>query len=188
MQISKGVEVTGRQTKITVGGSRVSFDMIKSAETVGREEPNAAEASRAKLMLSALQNGVSLSENHFIGTIWGLSKATAFCPTTVSAMLTPAIYFPSKRELNTSQSTAVSRILSNKVAERVVLIHGPPGTGKTTVIAAAVTSTIASSDDTRTLWLIAQSNVAVKNIAEKLANVEFWDFKIIVSENFHFDW
>ncbi|XP_006459086.1 hypothetical protein AGABI2DRAFT_53060, partial [Agaricus bisporus var. bisporus H97] len=37
-------------------------------------------------------------------------------------------------------------------------------------------------------WLVAQSNVAVKNIAEKLADLEFLDFKLLVSKDFHFDW
>ncbi|TFK33236.1 AAA domain-containing protein [Crucibulum laeve] len=47
---------------------------------------------------------------------------------------------------------------------------------------------MASSDQSRTLWLVAQSNVAVKNIAEKLAKEDFLDFKILVSKDFHFDW
>jgi hypothetical protein len=38
------------------------------------------------------------------------------------------------------------------------------------------------------MWLIAQSNVAVKNIAEKLAEVGFLNFKLLVSKDFHFDW
>jgi len=38
------------------------------------------------------------------------------------------------------------------------------------------------------IWLMAQSNVAVKNIAEKLAKLDFLKFKLIVSHNFHFEW
>jgi regulator of nonsense transcripts 1 len=40
----------------------------------------------------------------------------------------------------------------------------------------------------RTVWLVAQSNVAVKNIAEKLDKVGFRDFKLLVSKDFHYDW
>jgi hypothetical protein len=40
----------------------------------------------------------------------------------------------------------------------------------------------------RGIWLMAQSNVAVKNIAEKLAKLDFFDFKLLVSKNFHFEW
>ena len=78
-------------------------------------------------------------------------------------------------------------ILSDDDADRISVIQGPPGTGKTTVIAASVVSMMASAND-RTMWLIAQSNVAVKNIAEKLAEVGFWNFKVLVSTGFHFDW
>jgi len=39
-----------------------------------------------------------------------------------------------------------------------------------------------------TVWVIAQSNVAVKNVAEKLVESGFLDFKLLVSRDFHFDW
>lgn len=40
------------------------------------------------------------------------------------------------------------------------------------------------------VWLVAQSNVAVKNIAEKLlkVNIAEGQWKIIVSSEFHDDW
>ncbi|KAI6155152.1 P-loop containing nucleoside triphosphate hydrolase protein [Pisolithus tinctorius] len=70
--------------------------------------------------------------------------------------------------------------------DRVVLIQGPPGTGRTTVITAAVTSIISfPAASSRTIWIAAQSNVAAKNIAEKFAKMGFYDF---VSKEFHFDW
>lgn len=76
------------------------------------------------------------------------------------------------------------------------------GVGKTSVIAEFVQSAINSG---RTgIWLVAavslsapfrysshideQSNVAVKNIAEKLAKVGFMDWRLLVSRDFHFDW
>ncbi|KAG1840498.1 AAA domain-containing protein [Suillus subalutaceus] len=40
----------------------------------------------------------------------------------------------------------------------------------------------------RTIWLVAQSNVAVRNITEKLDKVGFRDFKLLVSKDFHHDW
>jgi Cdc6-like AAA superfamily ATPase len=65
--------------------------------------------------------------------------------------------------------------------------QGPPGTGKTTVITAVVQSKI-TEHPSNTIWIIAQSNVAVKNVAEKLADSGFLDFKLLVSKDFHFDW
>ncbi|GLB40323.1 putative AAA domain containing protein [Lyophyllum shimeji] len=107
---------------------------------------------------------------------------------TSSSTIPIALSFPSPRKLNASQRQAVNTILSNEDAHRIALIHGPPGTGKTTVIAAAVTSIMASRDYDRTIWLVAQSNVAVKNIAEKLVDVGFLGFRLLVSKDFHFDW
>src|SRR4029434_8575951 len=97
-----------------------------------------------------------------------------------------SIYFP-QCALNPSQEMAVEKILSSDDDNRVVAIHGPPGTGKTTVIAAAVSS-FHLADHERFVVISAQSNVAVNNIAEKLCDVGFHDFKILVSKDFHFDW
>jgi hypothetical protein len=38
------------------------------------------------------------------------------------------------------------------------------------------------------VWIIAQSNVAVKNVAEKLVRIGLLQFKLLVSEDFHFEW
>ena len=55
------------------------------------------------------------------------------------------------------------------------------------MIAAIVQSKI-TEHPSNTIWIIAQSNVAVKNVAEKLADSGFLDFKLLVSNDFHFDW
>ncbi|KAI6155141.1 AAA domain-containing protein, partial [Pisolithus tinctorius] len=44
------------------------------------------------------------------------------------------------------------------------------------------------ASSSRTVWIAAQSNVAVKNIAEKFAKIGFYDFALLVSMEFHFDW
>lgn len=61
---------------------------------------------------------------------------------------------------------------------------GPPGTGKTSTIAAALHLW---QVERRPVWVIAQSNVGVQNIAEKLHEKEI-DFKLLVSKEFHFEW
>jgi len=87
-------------------------------------------------------------------------------------------------------SPRANLILSEDSKDFVTLIQGPPGTGKTTVIAASVASLKLNPNykEERHIWLLAQSNVAVKNIAEKLADVGFFDFKLLVSNEFHFEW
>lgn len=108
-------------------------------------------------------------------------------PPTEDASSAPFVYNPSGT-LNHSQYEAVERILSHADRDRVLLIQGPPGTGKTTVIAASVDSIVRTGHKDRTVWLVAHSNVAVKNIAEKLDKVGFREFKLLVSRDFHYDW
>jgi hypothetical protein len=60
------------------------------------------------------------------------------------------------------------------------------GTGKTSVIARFVLSAVHAGRGG--IWLIAQSNVAVKNIAEKLMNINFTDFRLLVSKDFMEGW
>ncbi len=61
--------------------------------------------------------------------------------------------------LNPSQRRAVSAILA---AEPLGIIHGPPGTGKTRVLVAALQELL---DDGRRPWALADSNAAVDHIA-----------------------
>lgn len=63
------------------------------------------------------------------------------------------------------------------------------GTGKTSVLVAQTEQLLELFSDS-TVWLVAQSNVAVKNIAEKLLKTKIAEgqWKIIVSNEFHDDW
>jgi hypothetical protein len=60
------------------------------------------------------------------------------------------------------------------------------GTGKTSVIASFVREAV--GDGRQGIWLIAQSNVAVKNIAEKLLAYDFTKWKLLVSNEFYYEW
>ncbi|MGM9755800.1 MAG: AAA domain-containing protein [Parabacteroides sp.] len=66
--------------------------------------------------------------------------------------------------LNTSQEAAVNRVLS---AKEVAIVHGPPGTGKTTTLVEAIYETL--HRETQVL-VCAQSNTAVDWISEKLVD------------------
>ncbi|KAK0431636.1 uncharacterized protein EV420DRAFT_1707462 [Desarmillaria tabescens] len=161
------LRVDGRAAMIAIQ-SYLSTQAPLKVTTIGREDPTQAEQARAMIVLAALQQSSVILDHPFI---------QALCIT---------INFPGP--LNNSQCCAVNLILSNRNADRVTVIQGPLGTGKTTVIAAAVTSIVTSTDRNWTLWLVAHSNIAVKNIAEKLASIEFSGFKILVLKDFHYDW
>ncbi len=178
------IRVEGRAATITIQG-HLSTEAPLKVTTIGREEPTQAERAKTMIILAALQRSSTILDHPFIQALWFPQSGVSWA-TTASFTRQVAIDFPG--ELNDSQRRAVDLILSNRDADRVTVIQGPPGTGKTTVISAAVTSIVTSSDRDRTLWLVAHSNVAVKNIAEKLASIGFLDFKILVSKDFHYDW
>ena len=71
------------------------------------------------------------------------------------------LYYPNA--LNASQLAAVRHVLS---AQDVAVIHGPPGTGKTTTLVQAILETIRRE---RRVLVCAPSNTAVDLLTEKLA-------------------
>nr|MBP6472756.1 AAA family ATPase [Chloroflexota bacterium] len=75
----------------------------------------------------------------------------------------PAIDYGRLAHLNPSQQEAVRHALA---AEDVAIIHGPPGTGKTTTVAALIVTAV--SQGSRVL-ACAPSNLAVDNLAQQLA-------------------
>ncbi|MBO4800585.1 MAG: AAA family ATPase [Bacteroidaceae bacterium] len=72
-----------------------------------------------------------------------------------------AVRFP---WLNTSQQAAVNEVLW---AKDVAVVHGPPGTGKTTTLVEAIYETLQRENQ---VLVCAQSNMAVDWIAEKLVD------------------
>lgn len=66
--------------------------------------------------------------------------------------------------LNGSQEEAVNRVLSTR---EVAVVHGPPGTGKTTTLVEAMYETLHRENQ---VLVCAQSNTAVDWIAEKLVD------------------
>lgn len=179
----------GKAAQISLNKSVPANGQIKNVYTIGREELTHAESERELVALQVLQCRSAFFSKTLVRRIFvGCSGKTLQTRSAKRrAPPAPPILFPG-RPLNASQTAAVRRILSKSSDDRVCLVHGPPGTGKTTVIAASVTSLMAAPADGVGIWLVAQSNVAVKNIAEKLASVGFADFKILVSKDFHFEW
>ena len=66
--------------------------------------------------------------------------------------------------LNSTQESAVNKVLS---AKDVAIVHGPPGTGKTTTLVEAIYETLHRENQ---VLVCAQSNTAVDWISEKLVD------------------
>ncbi|MBQ3361894.1 MAG: AAA family ATPase, partial [Prevotella sp.] len=73
----------------------------------------------------------------------------------------PSLHFP---YLNTTQEEAVNMVLR---AKDVAIVHGPPGTGKTTTLVEAIRETLMCENQ---VLVCAQSNMAVDWISEKLVD------------------
>lgn len=159
---------------------------------MGREDPTPAEVKRAQVILMVLQGRISTDGadfNPWIQRIY-LSPGEDFMwPADWSQPAPPSVRFnPDKipRPLNSSQKKAIKCMLDQTDSSRITIIQGPPGTGKTTVIASYVLTAISAGKSG--IWLIAQSNVAVKNIAEKLADFGLTSWKLLVSDEFYAFW
>jgi len=107
-----------------------------------------------KLMFGALKQTISAKDNR-LAALRDILLGTA--PATQHEMF--PIRFP---WLNISQEEAVNHVLA---AKDVAVVHGPPGTGKTTTLVEAIFETIRREPQ---VLVCAQSNTAVDWISEKL--------------------
>lgn len=110
-------------------------------------------------MQNALKQAENLYEKNEEGRITRI--LTGDKPATFRNDLSP-ISIPS---LNASQQTAVNRILA---ANEVAVVHGPPGTGKTTTLVQAIKAII--QQERHQVLVVAPSNTAVDLLSEKLSD------------------
>jgi ATP-dependent RNA/DNA helicase IGHMBP2 len=102
-------------------------------------------------MNAALKLAAAMPEDRRIQVLTGV-KAPVFAP---------EIHLP-LNGLNTSQQAAVRKIIS---AHDLAIVHGPPGTGKTTTLVQAIKLMAANEQ----VLVVAPSNTAVDLLSEKLA-------------------
>ncbi|TFK70342.1 hypothetical protein BDN72DRAFT_549686 [Pluteus cervinus] len=181
----------GRTGSIKVD-HHITSEAVTTVTSIGHEGPTRADRDKAQLILHALQDKVSLgSKNPWVQNIWfpdgqGMSWPEDWDPNPADLPLPPPSEGGNQARYNPSQLKAVEAMLSSSTNNSIVLIQGPPGTGKTSVIANYVLR--ATEAGQKGIWLIAQSNVAVKNIAEKLMSIGFEKWRLLVSKDFHYEW
>jgi ATP-dependent RNA/DNA helicase IGHMBP2 len=114
---------------------------------------NSYDAMQQALQLAS-STGLSADKNNLIHILTGVRQAT---------FNINANQFPVK-DLNEYQQLAVNRICA---ANELAIVHGPPGTGKTTTLVHAIKAML--QQDPRPILVVAPSNTAVDLITEKLS-------------------
>jgi len=109
-------------------------------------------------MTSALKQAETLSESTSEGHL--VRILTGAAPATFQQDVPP----PNTTRLNAVQQLAVQRIVQ---AHELSIVHGPPGTGKTTTLIEAIKTLIQAGE--KRILVTAPSNTAIDLLSEKLA-------------------
>ncbi|KAI0915361.1 hypothetical protein AcV5_003854 [Taiwanofungus camphoratus] len=176
--VGQAVGAEGKRTKVQIVRGHLHGD-VETVRVVGREELTNAEQAREEFLLLLLRGEASLDQSLFIRILW-------FPSTFASTISARGAYYQSTSfshfNLNPSQEKVANAMVSDPGA--LVIAHGPPGTGKTTTISAAVHYWDHAGYPA---WIVAQSNVGVKNIAKSFMKYGI-NFKVLVSKEFYVEW
>ncbi|KAJ7734738.1 P-loop containing nucleoside triphosphate hydrolase protein [Mycena maculata] len=184
--------VNGRTTNLNLPYA-LDNSKISAIRSSGRGDPTRAEAQRSAVVLRILQDITILNENLWMQKIW-FPIPTDDSGTTSAPSAKHNFQRPT---LNKSQQEAVDAMLS--CSDRITIIQGPPGSGKTSVIAAYVKAATEGHRSGKSrlnqilervwIWLVCKTNVAVLNIGSKLMSAGFTNWRLLGSKEFsHPDW
>ena len=146
--------VDGDRMVITVPDSAPLLDLQQATEEIGIQL--SFDETSYKLMFEALDRTMKAKNNrqaYLRDLFYSHQKAAKF---TFEPMRFPW--------LNPTQEKAVNEVLW---AKDVAIVHGPPGTGKTTTLVEAINETLMRESQ---VLVCAQSNMAVDWISEKLVD------------------
>ena len=118
-----------------------------------------APDQRTTTIMKTVLNG--LESNKELYKLFQQIHGETFTQITTSGINSPALQFNDQR-LNESQQKAVKAVTQN---ENITIVHGPPGTGKTTTLVEAIVQLVKAGEK---VLVSAPSNTAVDNIAKGL--------------------
>ncbi|KAL8283155.1 hypothetical protein RQP46_005933 [Phenoliferia psychrophenolica] len=182
-------EARGRKATIfTPGDTKV--EQLAEFEIIGRASGTLADSQWQAYMRGALEGTISVYESeHNTRILWYKTRhqrarrAPVVDPAAAALLETS----PAADRLNPSQRLAHDAITApfNRRLDKgsTLLITGPPGTGKTSVISASVRTWLLRhpSPSSLCIYCVTASNVAAKNISESLAASGFNDFRLVIA-------
>ncbi|KZV63408.1 hypothetical protein PENSPDRAFT_691686 [Peniophora sp. CONT] len=142
------------------------------------------DSLRTSIVSSALNDPSSLYRLPFFRAIFATEDSNsdverfwADAPTLPSA--TTVTDSNNMSSFNEAQANIIRRALSASDNDRILVVHGPPGTGKTSAIA----NLCAAAADSRPVWVLAQSNAITWAAAARLLLSGFDGFRLLVSKD-----
>ncbi|XP_076339432.1 DNA-binding protein SMUBP-2-like isoform X2 [Tachypleus tridentatus] len=141
-----------------------SFDLLEIEENTPYQLmklTNDVTYNRLKRTLLQLQKGDYGHSSTLVSVLFGDQEPSESATFKDSNWQSHFLFFQS--ELNDSQKEAVMFALKQK---EVAIVHGPPGTGKTTTVVEIILQTVCQGQK---VLACAPSNVAVDNMVEKLS-------------------
>ncbi|XP_069752975.1 DNA-binding protein SMUBP-2 isoform X3 [Narcine bancroftii] len=160
-QLASGVVTHITQKSLTIAfdesSDQLNFDNDSSYKLF--KLANDVTYKRLKNALKALSQYHAGSASNLIDVLFGSSEPSS--PS--ESQIDQELYNP---HLDDSQKEAVSFALSQK---EVAIIHGPPGTGKTTTVVEIILQAVKQG---LKVLCCAPSNVAVDNLVERLARIK----------------
>ncbi|XP_054722427.1 DNA-binding protein SMUBP-2-like [Uloborus diversus] len=155
------VITSGVVFRVTDSTITVAFDKNSDSQNLDYEDQflliklaNDVTYKRLKKALKTLET--KSRESNFIDVLFGQKQ-----PSTLENSIFDAMVFYNK-QLNSTQKEAIKFALSQK---EVSILHGPPGTGKTTTLVECLLQAVSQK---LKVLACAPSNVAVDNLVEKL--------------------
>ena len=124
-------EVAGRKATLKMGAF-MENKTVSSVTSVGPAGPTMAEQQKSAAVLATLQGDSKVADSPFLKMMYPDGQDVVWPESFTVLDETPPLAFD-KRPLNDSQEQAVQAMLTLNNSSRLTMIHGPPGTGKTTV-------------------------------------------------------
>ncbi|BBM97873.1 ATP-dependent RNA/DNA helicase IGHMBP2 [Marchantia polymorpha subsp. ruderalis] len=153
--LAQGVVYRVKDGSIVIAVEDVPEDGLNSPLRL-EKLANEVTYKRLKDTLIELSKGVNKGPaTELVPVLFG-AKAPSFAKKQLS-------FTPFNRDLDHSQRAAIAKAL---ISNNVMLLHGPPGTGKTTTVVELILQEVKRESK---VLVCAASNIAVDNIVERLA-------------------